>query len=161
MKQLLERWQTLQPREKILVASATVLAAAFIYYQLLYLPLVESIAKSRAEIANQQSLIVWMKQQINVISAARRQTSNSNTSSLPLLPLTEQSLNNDKFQQYNTSIGLVEKNKVKVSFKEAPFIDFFNWLKAFTEKNNTTVVSASLIKEDKPGIISGSVVISR
>ncbi|WFE69024.1 type II secretion system protein GspM [Thiomicrospira sp. R3] len=135
LQPLIDRWQALAIRERILILALAVLLSVFVVYRFAWLPLQtqQQQAQQRLAIAEQQWQ--WLNQQIPAIQQAQSLPVQGKVQTQSqLLAHIQQSLRSENLMNQMASIRPAA-NGVQVVFNQVDAPRFFQWLASLEQQN--------------------------
>jgi type II secretory pathway component PulM len=139
---IIQRWQTLSLRERILVVSGAVIIIFSLFDTFVLSPLNGHIESLREKIQTQQALDDWMQQANSRILQLRRAGFTADALSTPqeaILTLVERKLNEDKLNIYLQNVKQPQNNQLILQFHQVPFDDLLHWLQMISRQYNINV----------------------
>ena len=122
-------WESLAPREKMIVAMGGFMLALFLFYELVVAPIHHAFINARATVAQDQSLLAWMKSAAGQISQLQGTGVNATAvSAETLLTTTEESIHSSKIAGEMTSVTQNSNSTVDVKFSRVEFDGLTQWL---------------------------------
>lgn len=140
-------WQGLNLRERRLVLISGVCASVFLLYNLLWLPLNESLTNTEKMVANRQALLTWVTE-----NTARYQTIKSTTGVKKSSGSISSIVNRTAEQQQLTITRLQPQgDSLQVWIDSAPFNQLLLWLENLASNEGLQVQAIDLAQGDVPG----------
>lgn len=144
-----EWWQGLNKREQQLVASLTIVVAIFLFFTVIWQPLNDNITKSRAKVAKQQQLALWVEQKTAQLQQLKRNGSNAKTSG------SLSSVVNRTAKRQAISIARMQPKgeELQVWIDDVPFNDFLTWLELLTTKEGIRIEAVDIAAGSDQGTV--------
>lgn len=140
-------WQGLNLREQRLVLISGVCVSVFLLYNLLWLPLNESLTNTEKMVANRQALLTWVTE-----NTARYQTIKSTTGVKKSSGSISSIVNRTAEQQQLTITRLQPQgDSLQVWIDSAPFNQLLLWLENLASNEGLQVQAIDLAQGDVPG----------
>ncbi|MEN8131500.1 MAG: type II secretion system protein M [Pseudomonadota bacterium] len=156
-------WLSLQPRERLTLASA----AVFIVLALMYLLAVEPFVKQRANMtqriqAKQQELI-WMQQASQQVKQLRAPSPGTKrvSGNRSLLSVVDSSARRQNIRKPIQRIEPEGNNGVRLWIQNANFDILVRWLGSLNTEYGVEVVRATISRTDKPGRVDSRLSLQR
>ncbi len=153
-------WNQLKPRERLLVGTAGVILIALILYLSVLEPFQNKVKSLEQRVAAQKSDVVWMQQAARELAVLRRQSpgAGNKAQGRSLLVLVDQSAKRNKL---GGSLKRVEPDgaaRVRVWLERAPFDEVVKWLSELENQYQLQVESAVFDRTDAPGLVNARLV---
>jgi general secretion pathway protein M len=154
-------YKTLQPREKMLVASVLGVAALAIVYLALFGPLANALHARQERVAEKRKDLVWMLSMQNAVRMAAASRGNQGINGESLVVMV-----NRTAQQAGIGSALVNQapqgdNGIRVRLEGANFDAMVSWLGALEQQYGVRADTASVDRTDKIGIVNASLMLTR
>lgn len=157
LEQAIQRFKSLDPRERYMVMGGAVAVLLILIYALIWEPVVMNKIKLEKRSQQLSRDLVWMQQQAE--EAKRLKASSAPVGRLQagqsLLGVIDLSA---KGHQLGGSVKRVKPDgeaKAHVWLENAKFNDVIRWVENLKRRYNVEVGSATLEKQDQAGLISG------
>ncbi len=156
-EQIMEYWQGLQPRERVMLLIGGVALLFALFYFLLWQPVMSARAQMRQEVQQQQALLQWMKDAASEAKLLRgvagANGKNKGLGGQSLLSLVDQSA---KQQGLGDAVKRIEPDgkQVRIWFEAANFDQLAGWLEKISAGNGVRVVNATIERTDAPGLVN-------
>jgi len=160
MEQLKAWYKALQPQERMLVLSASVVVAIAILYLALFAPLAKTLSARQERVDRKQQDLVWMRSVSNTVrmSAATRPAGSGSESLVVLINRTAQQAG---IMSALTNQAPQGDNGIRVRLEGASFDSLVTWLGLLDQQFGVQVDNASVDRADKAGIVNASVMLTR
>lgn len=148
---------TLNEREKLMVFSAVFCVLFYVYYFLLYSPLVFKVKERTEQLIEKSQTLEWMNK------VAQKKPSSETKQSLDngqLLTLLDSKLKDSPALKYPYNVQQTSSGEVQISFDKVPFNSFIEWLTQINQHYIIKVKQLEVNKTDTPGISQLMIVIS-
>lgn len=149
MEQLLEKYRSLNERERYLVIGAGTMIIISLFYLALWAPMQQSIKTNQASVASQTKLLKWVEQNANRAVQLKQSSGSSRTfnGSLPQFV-------NQTAAQFKIEITRMQpqNDEIQVWVDRAAFDDVLGWFQQMEQKG-INIVEADLAESDDPGMI--------
>ncbi|KTC65491.1 general secretion pathway protein M (plasmid) [Legionella adelaidensis] len=150
MNALLNYWQNLNDRERLITSVGIVAIVIYLFYVLIYAPLSTAIAEKTIQLKEKKETLIWMQQaQVERRKVKKQQTITNSQ----LLTLLAQQLKTKTFQSFPFKLEQTGIGDIQLSFELVPFIDIVNWLKQLSERYAISIRQLTIEKTDKPGLV--------
>src|SRR5690606_7747693 len=146
-----EWFQSREPRERIVLAAGVVIAAALIFWRLVWMPLTGGVAELRADLDEKTRLHVDL---LRAAAIAPREGPARGSSTQSVLVLVNQMVQGHGLGGAVTRTRLEGTNGVNVTFQNAPFNAVLSWLVALETAHGVSDESASSNGSRQPRRVS-------
>lgn len=149
MKELLERYQQLTERERLLVLISGVAVLVFLFYSIIWSPLNNSLDQKTKAVANQQELLAWVSDSANRVIQLRSSggSTKAYTGSLP------QAVNQTAGRSNITITRMQPQgDEIQVWVDQAAFNDVLAWLQAL-ENLGVNILDVDIAEAEGPGLV--------
>lgn len=151
---MIQRWQTLQNREKWVIAIGAAVTILLLIDNYIYSPLSQLVEQQRQQLNEQyqlhQALINIQKKHI-MMHQTKAMTHLSTNAALSAS--IENSLSQHKLSHYLSSLQELQTAKIKMHFSRVPFDSFIQWLQSYLHKSHLKVVQISIQRIKQPGYV--------
>lgn len=141
-------WQNLNERERWMVIAAGFVLASYIFYALLYSPIVENLENNHELLVEKRSTLNWMKQ-IQPSSIANNKQAKLSNSQLITVIANQLKTSNIKFPYQLQQTG---SGEIQISFDKVPFEYVITWLAQLKENYRFTIKQFNAEKTDSAGV---------
>ncbi|MFL6622055.1 MAG: type II secretion system protein GspM [Sulfurifustaceae bacterium] len=144
-------WNSLAPRERLVLGSGLVIAAVLLLYGLLWAPLRNDINRLRVEVPREQQQLQWMRAQAGRIQQLRAAA----PTALPgggLLSFVEQSAQTHGIRANIKRIEPEGSNAVRLAIDSVGFNSLVEWLANLQKQGGVRVDNAQLEPLPTPGL---------
>ena len=148
MVQLVQRFQGLTQRERLVLGIGGISALLIIVYSFVWQPWQEELNRLRVQVPLKKETLAWMHQQKSSVGPLiRKANQQAKSSCTPLLTVVERSAKQSKMNAYIRRMSPGEEGQVKLWLTGANFEQWVNWLeklrKAGVEVESTSINQAS------------------
>jgi general secretion pathway protein M len=151
LQSYLVRWRSLQPRERLALATAAVVILILLFYLFLWSPMQRDLTRLRVTVPQDRAKLAVMRAQ--ALQVARLRAGSAQSPSDNLLSALEQSATTRGLRQ---NIGRIEPegtNGARVVIEEVGFNNLVTWL-ADLQARGIRVENAVLQRKASPGAVS-------
>ena len=153
-------WNNLAVREQKILLAGGILLLLILCYTVIWHPFTQSVKDLRETNANQQTLLVWMKNQLPEFqSLSKRQQASTVKDSRSLLSIVESALQTGSIAPYAAELTQGNDQKINVHFAMVPFNDLLLWLDKLNNKFNIQVGQIAIERTDSDGLITAQVML--
>lgn len=152
----LSRWRALQPRERLLVSVAAVVAGVFLFYLLLWVPMNAELARLRASVPKDQERLARMRAQAMEVNQLRASGAAMQTGA-NILSVIEQTATSRGFKQNITRMEPDGSHGANLTLDGVDFNTLVTWLAELQRQNGVRVESLTLEALAGPGLVKGRV----
>ncbi len=155
-EQIMEYWEGLQPRERVMLLVGGVAVLFALIYFLLWQPVMNARLEMQQEVQQQRALLQWMRDAASEAKLLRGVSGqNGKTKGLggqSLLSLVDESA---KQQGLGGAMKRVEPDgkQVRIWFEAASFDKLIGWLEKISRQNGIRVVNATVERADGAGLV--------
>jgi len=152
-------WQSLQSREKLLVAIAGFSLFAFLYWVALWRPLTSAVVDTRERLTRAQAQTIWMEsaaveaQRLKAVKPVSR-PGGSNASLLALAEQTARSKALGKSFRRGEPVG---DNRVRIWMENVAFDGLLLWLEELDRAYAVQVEAADIDQIGTPGLVNARI----
>lgn len=141
-------WQQLNIREQRLVIVMSALISVFILYSVIWQPMNESIAKSKAKIDRQQALLTWVQENTQRYQQAKRNGGGSSGESLSSIVN-----RTSRIEKITITRMQPQGDDLQVWIDEISFNQLLSWLERLSVRDGLQVKSIDLSKAEQQGVV--------
>lgn len=153
MDKLKQKWQELQPRERMLLSIGTLFIIVLLFYYGIVSPLNQAANQAKSTYIYQQNLVNWMRPRVQAISSNHTaQTPSQTLSQNELLPTIDSRLKSTTFARSVEQVTQDGNNNVRITFKAVPFDDLLTWLITQWQTSRIAVSDIDVQKGKKQGL---------
>ena len=143
-------WQNLSERERLLMIIGGAFAALWLFYLLVYAPIVNAVKNKSKLLVEKRETLGWMQQ---VRGQARHKNTRQVINSPKLLALMSNQLNNKNLAKFPYQLQQTDTLDIQLSFPKVPFNDFLAWAWALDENYAITLKQIDIEHLVTPGIV--------
>ena len=142
-------WQQLKSSEQRLVAIMSLVVVLFLFYSIIWQPLVNNTQKIQQKLVSQQVLFTWVQESTQRYQQSQKRAasavSNGSLSSIV----------NGSAGRNNISIARLQPQgeDLQVWIDEVPFIQLLSWLEFLANNEGLVVKSIDLSKAERNGVV--------
>lgn len=155
-------WETLNTRERGLVAGGTALTLVLLLYVLVWEPFQTSGRRLRQNVAERRADLAWMRQatqEIKRLNGAGIAQPTSDDRSL--LTLVDQTARAAGLGTAMKRVAPQGDDKLSAQLDSVEFDKLIPWLRALEHDHRITIVSLSVDRTDTPGRVNARIVLGR
>lgn len=149
---LTNRWNSLPPRSRMLVAGGAVAIGAVLLVSAAWLPLERDLARLRQEVPRAAEQLNWMRAQAPMAKTMRARMTSS--SGAPVVPSIEQSATAQGVRSYITKIEAEGNASARVTLEAAPFNSLILWISELQSTQGLIVDDATIEAHATPGLVN-------
>ncbi len=148
MNALSEYWRSLSNREQLTLGLGGIIVVAILFYVIVWEPWHKELNRLRAQVPQKIETLAWMKQQLKVVQALRKQRPGGGGAgqAMPLLTVIEQTANQATIRKSIKRMQPAENNSVQVWLDELYFDNWLKWIDLLQKRgidvNSVTVSRA-------------------
>jgi len=154
LQPLKERWQALQPRERLLLAAGGIFLALFIFYAGLWLPLQKDLKRLRAGLPQAEKQLALMRVQAGQIKRLKN-TRRPGVSGGNILSLMEQAVTSRGIRDKITKMEPDGTDGVRLTLEGVPFNTLIDLLSGLQTQKGLRLTNATIDgASEVPGTIN-------
>lgn len=157
---ILTRWRGLQPRERLVLATGSVVLALMLVFVLVWLPLQRDISQLRLSIPKEQSQLALMRVQATLVKRLRAAGSTRKTTG-NLLATLEQSATSHGLRPHISRMEPEGANGVRLSLDGVNFNTLLGWLDELQRQGGMRVENATMEAQPEDGIVNARLLLRR
>jgi len=163
MTQLTDWYESLQPRERIMVISTSVIVIITLFYLMVWEPIYKGLEQEQQRQQNQQAIVSWMQQaaaEANALRASgvRGGIRNANA---PVTLSVEQTIATAGLKSNLAKLESSGKDSARVLLDNAAFNQLIIWLNILETNFGITASSANIERSDKTGFVNARLTLTR
>lgn len=162
MQQLRDKFNALQPRERIVIIGGAILVIVVAVYVLALAPLYSAVAAQSKRVAQKEGDLAWMQSvagEVNVLSAANpTRPGPSNESLVVLIDRAARECGLGSSLTGQTPNG---ERGIRVRLESAEFDKLMVCLGTLQQVHSVDVESATIDRTAKPGLVNANLVLTR
>lgn len=148
---------SLNQRERWMLGIGVIFCIFYLFYLLIYSPLINAVHDKSQQFVEKQETLVWMQE-------VRQQYKNKKapqalTSSKLLTVLADQ-LNKTSFKSFPYQLQQTGVSDIQLVFDQVPYNAFIAWLWSISEKYAISIKQLSVDRTDTPGVVKLVMVIA-
>lgn len=155
MQDLKIYWEKLSEREQKLSSIAAIVLVLYLFYALLYSPIMSSVTQKNRLLKEQKEVLYWMQ-------GIRNQYTNTNNtvalSQEQILSTITKQLKVSNFKDFVYQLQQTRDGCIQLNFAVIPYTEFITWLNAFCIKYRVVVKQFSASAATTNGLVSIMVV---
>lgn len=142
-------WQNLNERERWMTGIAIAALASYIYYALLYSPIIEHLETNTELLQEKRVDLQWMKQTnpANISNKAQKKVSNSQ-----LITLISTELKNNNSLKFPYQLQQTSTGEIQLSFEKVPFQQMISWLASLKEQYRFIIKQFNVERTETAGL---------
>lgn len=156
-------YDSLQPRERMMVVATAVIVLVTLFYLMLWEPLYKGLDNAEKQYSEQQTTLSWMQQaaqEVKILRNAGASSTRRNASSPVSLTL-EQTASSAGLKNQLGKLESSDTNAARARLDNVAFNQMILWLNTLEQTYGITANSASIERTDKPGIVNARLSFSR
>lgn len=146
-------WNSLQPRERLIVGVGAVILLALLGYGIVWAPVQRDLTNLRINVPKQRTQLALMRVQAKQV-AQLRGSAPTKIASGNLLTKLEQSAQNRGLRENITRMEPDETNAVRLSMDSVGFNALLRWLKELQTQNGIRPETATITAQSNPGLVN-------
>lgn len=157
---MMEYWNQLKPRERMLVGSAGVITVLLLLYMVVLEPFMLKAENLEMRVTSQQKEIAWLKQAALEVAQLKKQSPAAGNArqGQSLLVVVDQSAKRNKLAGSMKRVEPDGSSRVRVWLERAPFDEVSKWMNELENKYNMEIETAVFDKTDITGLINARLV---
>lgn len=155
-----ERWNALNPRERLLVAAAALVVALALGYAIVWKPIVKANLRLQQEVTAARSLAGWLRGVEAEVSRLRGAKSPT-TSGGSLLNLVDQSSKAAGLASFVERLQPEGDAEVRIWFEQVPYEEFMRWTLGLELDNSVKIAELAIGRSSNPGMVSARLILRR
>ena len=157
MKELIQKWQQLQPRERYLVSPMVAMGVIALFYVSIWAPLHEGVEQAKLTVTSQQKSLTWMQNGVTQILQSKGTRKPVKPASGSLSQRVSKTASSHQIQLTRIQ---PQKEELNVRIDSVSFDDFLAWLQTM-QQQGIEVTSVDLDGSDQAGIVEVRKIILR
>lgn len=154
---MMQYWNNLNDRERLLLSLGLSIVAIYLIYLLIYAPLSKSVHHKSLQLLEKQDTLTWMKK---INGEIQKETPAELISNTKLLSLVDSQLREGELKNFSHQLQQTNSGEIQLSFDEAPFNAFLAWLWSLQSTYSIALKQLNLEKTNTPGMIKLNLIIS-
>jgi general secretion pathway protein M len=150
-------WLNLSLREKQTVTLGSMIVLAFIFYQLIFASLANSVQHLRQQVTKNKTLLSWMQESDQRIQGLEKTLApRANKTSVSLLSLVQDNVMNTPMAKNMTQLQQADNDSIELRFQQVSFDTLMRWLIDLCHQQPVTVTQMSISPLPKAGIVDAT-----
>lgn len=152
----LKQWyNSLQERERLMVASAAILLVVTLFYVSVWEPLHQGLNDAQQEYQGNLKNLQWMQQSAAEVRALKASGSRVRSAgNQPVTMVVEQVASNSAIKPNLSKLESADKDGARVVLDGASFDQMLIWLNTLEQNHGISVSSGNIERSDKPGTVN-------
>lgn len=148
-------WTQLNDREQVSVGIAGLCCVLYLFYALLFSPLVTAVVMAEQDWTDKKTTLVWMQQ---VAQGYSRGQAPKQVTSGNLLSVLTELLSKASFQRFPYQLEQTSNGDIQLTFAKVPYNGFIAWLDMQSKHYTLSIKTLYLNKTELPGVVKATVV---
>jgi general secretion pathway protein M len=138
-------WESLQDRERQMVAIASAVVGVLLIYALIWSPLSDAVADRKTQVDSQHQLLIYLQHASAKIARLKASgiSVDATVDNTGLLALVEQTLGSQQLNSYLKQVQQPQKNQIALTFEKVPFDKLMQWLQTLSTTHGIRVQNLS------------------
>lgn len=155
MKPIVDQWQTLSFRERVMLGMGVVTTVILLIYAILWSPLSNAVTHLQQQVASQQKLLQWMQHAVQKIQQLKQgeMPLTTHRKNEPLLELTERTITDKNLSRYLQQVQQPQANQLLLKFQQVPFDPLMSWLQTLLSQYAIQIKKINIKKTQAIGIV--------
>lgn len=147
----------LNDRERRMVITAIIAVVIFVPYQIIWSPIVNTVAERKAAVQKKEKDLIWMKTRAPEVQRLSQSESAARTSGKPLYGLIESTARS----RFGEGIRVQQEGKtgIRVQLQNASFDTLMNWLDNLQNQHQVYVKDFKIDSEKTVGRVRASILV--
>lgn len=150
-------WVSLNERERLVLGIGVVFCVFYLFYLLIYSPLVNAVHNKSQQFLEKQETLVWMQQ---VRQQYKHKKAPQVLTSSKLLTVLADQLNTTSFKSFPYQLQQTGVSDIQLVFDQVPYNGFIAWLWSINEKYTISIKQLNIERTDTPGVVKLVMVIA-
>ncbi|KTD10533.1 type II secretion system protein GspM [Legionella hackeliae] len=150
-------WNNLNERERWMVGIAAACIIFYLFYLLIYSPLVTAVDTKSTQLQEKKETLAWMEQ---VRKKPKNQKIPQPITSSKLLALIGSQLNTGSLRPFTYQLQQTGQGEIQLSFEQVPFTQFLAWLWKLSNDYALILKQFSAERTDTPGVVKLTIIIA-
>lgn len=147
---MMSYWTNLNERERGLIGAGSVCLLIYIFYLLVYSPLVTTAYNKNKSLQEKKETLAWIRQVLEKpINKAPKETVNSNK----LLSIIATELGERPFSSFPHELQQTGQGDIQLTFESVPYTPFLTWLWALGNKYVISLKQFSAERTKTTGVV--------
>lgn len=148
---LVNYWQQLEPRERIVLGGGGVIVSLILFYAFVWQPWHQALASMEKDIKVHRQNLVWMQQQAEILRGGGGQSSQGvpKGGNESLLSVVEKSAKANKIgKAIQQMVPTTDDSEVRVVLEEADFNQWLRWIDQLFKNHDVNIKQLSAERDD-------------
>lgn len=154
---LTNQWTNLNERDRWTLGFGIALCCVYLFYYVLYSPLLTAVQTYSQQLLEKQETWVWMQQ---IRQEHPTQMVSKSVTSTQLLTILDDRLAKTSFKQFNYQLQQTGFGDIKLSYDRVPYTAFIDWLRALNQEYTFTTKQMTAESTETPGVVKIMVIFS-
>ncbi|STX29362.1 general secretion pathway protein M [Legionella beliardensis] len=154
---MMNYWNNLNDREKWLLGLGLISTLIYLFYLLLYSPLISAVDEKETQLKEKQETLIWMQQ---VRQQLPHKSNLKTISSSKLLTVIATELTNQALQKFPYQLQQTSQGDIQLSFENVPYKTFLVWLWQLNNNYALTLKQLVIEKTATVGLVKLTAVIA-
>lgn len=147
---MMSYWTNLNERERWLVGAGSICSVFYLFYLLVYSPLVTMTSQKSKLLQEKKDTLVWMQQvQQKPMNKVQKETISSNK----LLSIIATELNERPFSNFPHELQQTGQGDIQLTFDTVPYTPFLTWLWTLANKYAISLKQFSAERTKTSGVV--------
>ncbi len=152
------RWESLQPRERVIISVAGVLLLLVIVYQFLFSPIHHGLSRLHTTVTENQQLLTWMANtQQHIHTLSKSSTSAQRVEQSSLLSTVDESVHESPIAAHVTALQQGTNQAVVIKFNNVNFDALTTWLISLRKEYNIEAKQVVITQISHDGEVQASI----
>ncbi len=159
-ERLVAEWRNLQPRERGIIVTGTVIAVVLLFYTLAWLPMQRDLERLRVSVPKARAQLALMQVQARQVARLRTRAS-STVDTGNLLTRLERSALERGLRESITRMEPDDNDSARLSLDGVNFNTLLSWLADLQQQNGVRAASATITAQPDPGTVNVRLLLRR
>lgn len=146
-------WFNLSDRDRYMLCIGGVMVLVYLFYLVLYLPLVNAVEWRSQQWTEKKETLSWMQTQAKAPKPTQQREG-------PLLSIFSDHLKETSFSQFPYQLQQAGENTIQLTFEHVPYVDAMSWLQKLNKQYRMTVTELTVERTQTPGVVKLSMVVT-
>ena len=156
-KTLITYWANLNERERITVSIGIIVCVGYLFYLLIYAPLINAVHHQTKALLEKQETLAWMQQ---VRAQHQLKQPPKALTSTKLLAVLAFQLKTTSFKQFPYQLQQTGAGEIQLIFDQVPYNAFIAWVWSVSEKYTITIKQLNVERMPTPGVVKVTMMIA-
>ncbi len=149
-------WHNLNERERLMAVIGSACALIYLFYLLVYSPLVTAAHSKSKQLAEKQETLAWMQQ----VRQPKRQKTTQVITNSKLLALIGNQLSTNTLQKFTYQLQQTGAGDIQLSYDQVPYNQFLSWLWSLSNDYAIALKQFSAEHTKTPGVVKLMIVLT-